>query len=452
MPYRFISFVRAVLTCLLVGSTTYYIWVGALLVVMGLGGVSYFHHLTDGLIVTNMNDHVSWGIGIANFVFFVGVAAAAAVLVVPAYAFHREDIKEVALLGELLAVCAVIMCLLFIFTDIGRPDRFWHLVPPLGMLNLPSSLLSWDVLVFNVYLFLNIYVPAYLLYKTYIGAKPWWPAYLPFVFLSMFWAVSIHTVTAFLMSGLASRPFWNSAILAPRFLISAFASGPAILILLFYALRRFTNLKVKESVIRSLVSVLRVTMPINLFLFGCDLFTEFYPGATHNIHARYLYLGVGEHNMLTKFIWTAISMNIVATAILQVRWLRENKGVLITACLITIGGIWTEKGMGLIFPGFTPDPLGQFVEYVPNGGEVLVNFAVVALGALMFTLMGKVAIAIQTGEISYIRPLSEILMKKAHKRGLSQMISIHTEYKPIPPWAQEGLLKRLRARLGRAKQ
>jgi Ni/Fe-hydrogenase subunit HybB-like protein len=395
----YLVYVFRMIRCAAVGSRGYYLWMGFLLLFVGMGGVSWGHHLRDGLIVTNMNDHVSWGIGIANFVYFVGVAAGAAVLVVPAYAYVRADIKEVVLLGELLAVCAVTMCLLFIITDVGRPLRLWHLMPVIGILNLPSSLLAWDVIVFSGYLALNLHIPGYLLYKQYTGKKPAWIAYMPFVFTSMVWAVSIHTVTAFLLSGLGSRPHWNTPILAPRFLISAGASGPALLVFVLELVRRYTRLEIRETVFEYFKYVLRIAMPINLFLLGCEAFNEFYAGSLHSASAHYLYFGLHGHAMLTKWIWTAIAFNVVATTIFVVPRLRDNRKALYVGCGLTIVGIWIEKGMGLIFPGFIPNPLGEIVEYTPNAGEIFVNLGVVALGALMFTAMTKVTVAIQTGEL-----------------------------------------------------
>ncbi|MCC6523334.1 MAG: polysulfide reductase NrfD, partial [Polyangiaceae bacterium] len=385
--------------CALSGGRAYYTWMATLLVFIALGGWFWAHDLTHGLGGTNMSDHVSWGIGIANFVYFVGVAAGAAVLVVPAYAFHREDIKEIVLLGELLAVVAVTMCLLFITTDLGRPERMWHLFPIIGFLNVPSSLLGWDVLVFMGYLAMNLHIPGYLLWSRYKGKKPTPLAYLPFVFLSMFWAVSIHTVTAFLLSGLGSRPFWNTPILAPRFLISAGASAPALLIFLFTAIKKYGGLPVKDSVFDYFSKVLRVTMPINLFLLGCEVFQEFYTGALHSASAHYLYFGLHGKGMLSVFIWTAILFNITATAIFLIPKLRTQRWLMFVGCGLAVVGIWIEKGMGLIFPGFIPSPLGEVVEYAPNVGEIIVCLGVVALGAFVYTAMAKITIAIQKGTL-----------------------------------------------------
>lgn len=383
------------------GGKLFYAWVGSLSLIVLFGLYHYYEHVSIGLSVTNMTDQVSWGIGIANFVYFVGVAAAAAVLVTPAYVYHRKDIKEVVLLGENLAFVAIVLCLLFIVTDIGRPERLWHLMPPLGKLNLPSSLLSWDVLVFNGYILLNLHIPGYLLWKHYNGQEPNPWAYLPLVFISIGWALSIHVVTAFLLSGLGSRHFWNTAILAPRFLISAGASGPALLTFIFFIVRRNTALKVKDSVFEYLKSVMKVTMPVNLFLLMCEVFHELYTGTLSAASARYLYFGLAGHHELTMIIWVAIVMNTVATILL----VRKNTKILtaahFVACGLTVFGIWIEKGMGLIFPGFTPTPLGEIVEYVPAFGEIAVSFGVLAVGALMFTIMAKVTIGIQTGELRF---------------------------------------------------
>ncbi|MFO0565101.1 MAG: NrfD/PsrC family molybdoenzyme membrane anchor subunit [Polyangiaceae bacterium] len=385
--------------CAVVGGRAYYVWMGTLLLFIGMAALEFTHTLHTGLVETNMSDDVSWGIGIANFVYFVGVAAGAAVLVVPAYLYHREDIKELVLLGELLAVVAVSMCLLFIMTDVGRPDRLWHLTPGVGHLNLPSSLLSWDVVVFTGYLLMNMHIPGYLLFSRYRGKKPTALMYLPFVFLSMIWAVSIHTVTAFLLSGLGSRPFWNTPILAPRFLISAGASAPALLIMLFTVVKHFTKLNVKQSVFDYFLYVLRIAMPINLFLVGCEIFQEFYTGSLHSASAYYLYFGLHGHAMLPRFIWTALAFNVSATVIFLVPKLRQNPKLMYLACGLTIVGIWTEKGMGLIFPGFVPNPLGEIHEYAPNAGEIILNLGIVALGAFLYTAMAKVTIAIQSGEL-----------------------------------------------------
>jgi Ni/Fe-hydrogenase subunit HybB-like protein len=397
---RYLNFWLSMFKESVTGSKTYYIWVGVLFALLLPGAYSYFQQLNHGLVVTNMVDQVSWGAYIANFTFLVGVAAAAVLLVVPAYLYHRDDVKEIVLLGEILAFCAMLMCLLFITVDLGRPDRFWHIIPFIGKLNFPQSILAWDVIVLNGYLLLNMHIPGYLLYKLYKGEKPTNSYYKPFVIISIFWAVSIHTVTAFLYSGLGGRPFWNTSLMAPRFLVSAFAAGPALLIIIFYLINRFhPDFKIKDSVTKLLITIASVTMPINLFLLGSEVFKEFYTNSSHVASAQYLFFGLHGHTMLVPYIWTAVAFNVISTIIFVTPALRSKIYWLLGGSLLSILGIWTEKGMGLIIPGFIPSPLGDVVEYTPSMHEIFICLSIWAFGALAYTLISKVAISIMNGKL-----------------------------------------------------
>src|SRR5690349_15000287 len=237
---NYFTFISRCTRIAFVGDWRYYAWTGGLLVVVLLGVNAYCRQFAHGLITTGMSDQVSWGVYIANFTFMVGVAAAAAMLVIPVYIYKNHELHDLVIFGELLAVAAILMCLAFVTVDLGRPDRFWHLIPGIGKFNFPGSMLSWDVIVLNGYLLLNVHICGYLLYCRYQNRKPSKWFYIPFVFIGIFWAVSIHTVTAFLYVGLGGRPFWNSAIVGPRFLASAFSAGPALIILAIQVVRRVT--------------------------------------------------------------------------------------------------------------------------------------------------------------------------------------------------------------------
>lgn len=397
---EYLIFWKRMLIAAFTGGKIFKTWVAALMGLCILGLFFYSRQLDQGLIVTNLTDQVSWGAYIANFTFLVGVAAAAVLLVVPAYVFKVKAVKEVVIIGELLALAAIIMCMLFIMVDMGRPDRFWHVIPFIGRLNFPLSILAWDVIVLNGYLILNMHIPGYLLYKHYKNQKPTDSYYKPFVFISIFWAVSIHTVTAFLYSGLGGRPFWNTAILAPRFLISAFAGGPALLIIVFYFINKYyPHMKVKESVFELLKNIARVAFPLNLFLLFCEVFKEFYTDSAHVASAEYLFKGLHGHNMLVPYIWSAIAFGIFTTYVFLNKKLSNNYKVLIPTCVIGFVGIWIEKGMGLIIPGFVPSPLGSIVEYTPSIHEIFICLGIWSAGALIFTLMAKAALDILSGRL-----------------------------------------------------
>jgi molybdopterin-containing oxidoreductase family membrane subunit len=346
-----------------------------------------------------MTSQVSWGLYISNFTFFVGVAAAAVLLIIPAYAYNWAPIKEIAVLGEGLAVSALVMCILFVTLDLGRPERVWHLLPGLGIPNFPSSLLVWDIFVLSSYLVLNMFIPFYILVMIYRRQKmnDWF--ILPLIFLTIPWAISIHTVTAFLYNGFGGRPFWNAAILAPRFLASAFCSGPAISLIAFQLIRRFTKFRVKDEALFKIGEMICIAMGLNLFLLACEIFKELYTDSIHKVPIVYLYSGVHGHSALVPWIWTATTFNVIAFLLLLIPKTRKHFVTLNLGCLLIVVGVWIEKGMGLVIPGFIPTPLGEIWEYSPNVVEILVSVGVLGIGLFVYTLLLKVAVAIETGEM-----------------------------------------------------
>ncbi len=413
------DFFKKTLRMVVVGSKWYYLWCAFLLTIIGVGIAFYATQLDTGLIVTNMRDQVSWGLYIGNFTYLVGVAAAAVLLVIPAYIYHFNPIKEIVVLGELLAASAIIMCLMFVVADLGRPDRFWHIIPFVGILSFPKSLLAWDVVVLNGYLILNTVVPIYILVKTYFGKEPNKKFVLPLVLLSIPWAVGIHTVTAFLYNGLAARPFWNASILAPRFLASAFCSGPAMAMLLFQILRKTAGMKIKNAALFKIAELMAYAMFLNLFLLGAELFKEYYSATVHLAPMEYLFQGLNGHHPLVPWIWTAMGLNVTAFFIFLIPKTRENLVTLNMGSLFIILGVWIEKGLGLIVPGFIPDPLGEIYDYLPNSHEVAVSLGIWALGLLIFTLFMRVAIPIQRGDFSHSK----------YEHGVTG----HSQYERIKP-------------------
>ncbi|MEK7389303.1 MAG: sulfate reduction electron transfer complex DsrMKJOP subunit DsrP [Elusimicrobiota bacterium] len=381
------------------GDWRYYLWLTALLCVSLLGLNAYCKQFVEGLSVTGMSDQVSWGLYIANFTFLVGMAAAAVMLVVPVYVYKDETLHDVVILGELLAVAVIVMCLLFVTVDLGRPDRFWHMVPLIGKFNWPISMLSWDVIVLNVYLGLNAHICGYLVYMVYCKRKPAPMWYIPFVFLAIFWAFSIHTVTAFLYVGLGGRPYWNSAIIAPRFLASAFTAGPGFLILTLQVIRRVSSYNVSDKALFMLRDIVQVSMIINVFLLLCELFKEFYTDSAHVASAKYLFFGLHGHSALVPWIWTAMFLDLAALTLLVLPLSRSLR-YLDLACVLAIVGIWIEKGMGLIIPAFIPSPLGEIVEYHPTLNEWLICAGIWAFGMLLYTLFLKMTIPVLTGALA----------------------------------------------------
>ncbi len=377
------------------GGIVYQLYLCVLAAFMVLGVYAYFIQINLGLSATNMSDIVSWGFYISNFTFLVGVAAAAVMIILPAYIFKDKDLHKVVIIGEVVAIGALVMCLMFVFVDLGSPLKAWHMMPIIGIFNWPSSLLTWDVIVLNGYLALNLMVPAYIVYCHYNHRKPDERKYRPLIFISIFWAFAIHLVTAFLYEGLPARPFWNNPLMGPRFLASAFAAGPALIIMVLVIINFTTTFKIEAQVFNKLRRIIVVSAIINLIMLFSEIFKEFYLPTHHSLPAVFLYFGLDGHNSLVPWIWTAISMNLLGTLTLAVNPGRNNPKVLFPACILLFLGVWIEKGIGLIVPGLVPSPLGEVVDYAPSWVEVSVTLGILALGVFVVTMLIRPALIIE---------------------------------------------------------
>jgi molybdopterin-containing oxidoreductase family membrane subunit len=408
---NYLTFISRSVRLAFIGDWRYYAWTGTLLLLVLAGLNAYCRQFAQGLVTTGMSDQVSWGVYISNFTFIVGVAAAAAMLVIPVYIYDNEELHDLVIFGELLAVAAILMCLAFVTVDLGRPDRFWHLIPGIGKFNFPHSMLAWDVIVLNGYLLLNVHICGYLIYCRYSGRKPAKWFYIPFVFIAIVWAVSIHTVTAFLYVGLGGRHFWNSAIVGPRFLASAFTAGPALIILALQVIRSVTNYRITDKALFTLRGIVQVSMLINVFLLLNEVFKEFYGKSKNITSSTYLFFGLEGHHALVPWIWTAVTFNLIAMFLLILPLTRSLK-YLNLACVLAIVGIWIEKGMGLVVPGFIPTPLGEIVEYSPSLNETLICLGIWAFGFLAYTVFLRMSVPILQGKLSKAKenvPLRDVV-------------------------------------------
>ena len=383
-----------------VGPPIYYLWMLALTVLSLIGLHAYCQQFVHGMGVTGMTDQVSWGLYIANFAFFVGMAAAAATLVIPVYIYRNRELSHLVIFAQLFAVAAIIMSLLFVVVDLGRPDRFHHMML---RFNFPISMLTWDVISLNGYLALNVHICGYLIYCAYRRQEPSKLFYIPFVFVAIVWAFSTQLVEAFLYCGLGGRPFWNSAVIAPRLVASAFAAGPSILIIALQVIARHTDYRVPEKALMTLRNIVRVAMSASMFLLVSEAFTEFYTDSAHVASARYLFFGLEGRTALVPWIWTAIGLNLGGLIIMLLPFSRTHRFMNL-ACLMMIAGVWIEKGMGLVIPAFVPTPLGEIVEYRPTLNESLVSLGIAAFGFLIFTILVRVTIPVLSGRLAYDRP------------------------------------------------
>jgi Ni/Fe-hydrogenase subunit HybB-like protein len=382
----------------LTGTKRYYGWMAALLVVIGVGFVCYLWQFRFGLGLTGMSRDVSWGFYIAQFTFLVGVAASAVMVVLPYYLHNYKAFGRITILGEFLAVASVTMCILFVFVDLGQPIRIMNVL----LHPTPNSILFWDMIVLNGYLFLNIIVGWKVLEAERNNVAPagWLK---PLIYLSIPWAVSIHTVTAYLYCGLPGRGFWLTAILAPRFLASAFAAGPAFLILLCMLVRKITKFDPGKEQIQSLGKVVAYATCVSMFFFLCEVFVALYSRIPEETaHLKYLFVGLHGHGVLVPWMWTSVILTSVAIILLVNPVTRKNETVLALACVAVFIGTWIDKGLGMISGGFIPNPFNQVTEYVPTLPEIAIAVGVWALGFLILTALYKIAVTVKEEVVGLI--------------------------------------------------
>lgn len=373
------------------GSNKYYAWIAALLGVIGVGFVVYLWQYQFGLGITGLSRDVSWGFYIAQLTFLVGVAAGGVMLVLPYYLHDYKAFGRITILGEFLAVSAIIMCGLFVIVDLGQPMKMLNIM----LHPTPNSMLFWDMIVLNGYMVLNIIVGWKVLEAERAQVKP--PAWVkPLIYLSIPFAFGIHTVTAWLYCGLPGRHFWLTAILAPRFLASAFAAGPAFLILLCMIIRKFTKFDAGEKAIQKIATIVTYALIANLFFLVCEVFVALYSNIPGHIdHLKYLYFGLHGHGVLVPWMWLSVILMVLAVVLLVYPDARKNEKTLTIACIMLFMGTWIDKGLGLISGGFVPSPMHHVNEYLPTIPEVIITIGVYGIGFLVLTILYKITVSVK---------------------------------------------------------
>ncbi len=408
------SFAPDYIRYVLKGSKQYYVWMGILALLSLIQLVAHYQQNTDGLIVTGMTSQIHDGLYFANLVFLVGVAAGAVTIVFPAYVHHNKAMHEVTVLGEMLAIASVVMVIIFVLLHMGRPDRLWHLIPYIGIFNFPNSVLGFDVVVLNVYLLLNIIGGFYFLYIRYSGGTINKKFYMPLIYISIVWALSIHTVTAFLISTLAARPMWFHSVMPIRFIVTAFAAGPCMIIIAFMIIRKNTKLWIQDEAINLLSLIVTWCLGIALFLTMSEVVVELYARTEHANGLYYLMFGLHGLTKLVPWFWGSLIAMVVAFVMFLNPNIRKNYKLLPIPCVLAFAGIWVEKGMGLVVPGFIPTPIGEVSEYYPSMLEILTSISVWAFGLFLVSVLWKGAIGILLGELKFggAKPIGSAGSKK----------------------------------------
>ncbi|BHH82161.1 sulfate reduction electron transfer complex DsrMKJOP subunit DsrP [Desulforhopalus sp. 52FAK] len=378
------------------GNSKYWMWLAFLSAFIAVGAICYLRQFFTGMGMTGMGRDLTWGLYISQFTFLVGVAAGGLMLVLPYYIHDYKAFGKITILGEFLAIGALIICLMFIMADIGQPLRglnmVWHPTP--------NSMLFWDMVVLWGYLILNGLCGWVILTAERKQVKPPKWIYI-FVYTSIPFAVSIHTVTAMLYCGLPGRHFWLTAITAPRFLASAFAAGPSIIVIACLIMKRVANFDAGKEAINKITTIIMYAAIVNAFFVLLEFFVGYYsniPGHMHSL--QYLFFGLEHHghvyNNLVPFMWTSVICCFGALAVFGYMKISKvyNEALIGLACAATFIALYLDKGLGFVMGGLVVSPLHEINEYVPTANEIGITLGIWATGFLIVTLLYKIAIGV----------------------------------------------------------
>ena len=243
-------------------------WFFILIMFAGVGLWGWIIQIKTGLGVTGMRDYVSWGMYIANFVFFVAVSLIGFLISSALHLLKINWAKPVSRVAEQVAIAAVALAGVIIIMDMGRPDRFLNIF----LHGRFASPIIWDVTVITTYLVISIllfYIPLIpdlaLMRDRMSDELPKWKLKL-YTVLALGWngkaeqykviyhtlrilmlliipvGLSIHTVTSWLFAA-TLRSGWDTAIFGPYFVAGAFVAGTAAVILVMYIYRLRFGLK-----------------------------------------------------------------------------------------------------------------------------------------------------------------------------------------------------------------
>jgi Ni/Fe-hydrogenase subunit HybB-like protein len=364
--------------------------------VIATGFISWLRevHLGSGLM-TGLSRDVTWGLHVGQLTFFVGVAASAVMVTLPYYLHDFKAFGKVAILGEFLAVSAVLISMLSVFAIMGQPTRIWNVL----LYATPNSIIFWDLVVLSTYLTLNILCGWTVLGAERKGVPP--PAWIkPFLFFAIIWAPLIHMVTAFIFAGLPGRHHWLTSLQAAHFLATAFAAGPALLIILSMIVKKAGRFDPGSIAIQTLAKIATYALIIHIFFIGLEFFTAFYSGIPGNMRTlEYLYTGLEGHTELVPVMWTSSILALTGLVLLLTPAARKNDKALFLAALAVFISIWLDKGFCFVVSGFIPNPFERVTGYWPTLNEFFVAAGCWGVGFLTLTILYKIVISVREESI-----------------------------------------------------
>lgn len=327
------------------------LWYALLWLIGALGLAAWIYELHYGLATTGMRDVVSWGMYIFTFAFFIGLSAGGLIMASSAELFGINDLKPLSRLGVLSAAACVTVAAIMILPDLGRPDRILNIFIHPNW----TSPLVWDILIISAYLAFSV-VDLAVLQRHEKEPARYRKAVRVLAYVGLPTAVLLHSVTAWIFGLQIARTWWNTALMAPLFVVSAILSGTALVTLLALAAARWGGFRLADGTRRWLRGFIAVALIVDLFFVGCDYITVLWGNVPADRSALDLVLPGGP------FAWTFwvewIAGGLIPLALLLVPRLRRLPGSLGIAAFLAVLGVYAFR-IELVVIGFI-NPLTQF--------------------------------------------------------------------------------------------
>ncbi|MHC4779605.1 MAG: NrfD/PsrC family molybdoenzyme membrane anchor subunit [Planctomycetota bacterium] len=389
----------------------YYLVVLILGMGVAWGLIAYLLQVTKGLGVTGMNNTVSWGVYITNFVFFIGISHAGTLISAILRVSGAEWRRPITRVAEAITVFALVFGGLQVFIDCGRPDRFMTNAIYFGRIGSP---LLWDASCITVYLMSSLFylllplIPDMAILRDQGKVKGWRKEL--FRILALGWdgnpeqkrrlekaigimaiaiipiAVSVHSVVSWIF-GMTLKPMWHTTILAPYFVVGAIFSGIGALIIAMAILRKVYHLEgyLKPIHFRYLGALL-LTMTVLWFYFTLtEYLTTGYGGLLEEWDVFVAKL-TGE---FAAFFWVMTISMIVAFFLLVFARKKWPIGGTVVASVLVVIGMWIER-YTIVVPSLTKFVHGSAEHiYTPSWVEVAITVGSVSGFILLYALFAK---------------------------------------------------------------
>lgn len=403
------------------------LWIYILLIPIFLAAYALYVQVSKGHIVTGMRDNVVWGLYIANFIFFIGISYAGAVISGFLHLLHVEWRKPIIRIAELITVIATIIGPVYILLCVGRLDRLHHLVIFARL----QSPITWDVLAISTYfvggiLFLYLAsVKDFAIYRDDRELKiPGWRRRLYKVLalnysdsdeqkksisvsmnlLSIMiipLAIIVHSVLSWIF-GMTLRPGWHSTIFGPYFVLAAIYSGTGVLIVSMWIFRKVYDLKdylMDKHFIYLGYIMMVLGAGYGYFTFS-EYLTDWYSSEKWSSEVITKLFDLNQYGW--HFLFTNVVGVLLPILVVAIPKFRKPGLITISAGLMVIA-MWVKRYLIVVPTLESPllpiqDTRMEYVHYAATWVEWALTLGGIATFLLMFTLASKFATIISISE------------------------------------------------------